>query len=76
MPIYRAYRLDAERQFRSGVWMDARNDADALSQAEALCDPTTPYVEVRASGRVVDEIACAQQAAISARHDRKIRARR
>ena len=58
MPTYRAYRLDADRQFRSGVWLDARNDADAVNQAEDLCDPATPYVEVRKSSRVVDEIEC------------------
>ncbi len=67
MPTYRAYRLDADRQFRSGVWLDARNDADAVNQAEDLCDPATPYVEVRTSTRVVDEIECDEAGANESR---------
>lgn len=63
MPTYRAYRLNADREFRSGVWIDARNDADALNQAEDLCDPDTPIVEVRKVDRVVDEIDCEEVAA-------------
>jgi hypothetical protein len=58
MPTYRAHRLDADRQFRSGVWVEARNDAEAVSQAEELCDPDTPFVEVRRAARVVDEVEC------------------
>jgi hypothetical protein len=63
MPTYRAYRLDADREFRSGVWIDARNDADAVNQAEDLCDPHTPFVEVRKADRVVDEVDCDEVAA-------------
>jgi hypothetical protein len=67
MPTYRAYRLDADRQFRSGVWVEARNDAEAVSQAEDLCDPDTPFVEVRRAARIVDEIECEEAAETSAR---------
>jgi hypothetical protein len=62
MPTYRAYRLDADREFRSGVWIEARNDADAVNKAEELCDPDTPFVEVRKVDRVVDEIECEEVA--------------
>jgi hypothetical protein len=58
MPTYRAHRLDRRRDFKSGVYVQARNDAEAVSKAEELCDPDTPYVEVWKSGRVVDEVDC------------------
>lgn len=62
MPTYRAYRLDADREFKSGVWVNARNDADAVAQAEELCDPETPFIEVRRADRVIDEIECEDEA--------------
>ncbi|MBW8815776.1 MAG: hypothetical protein JF588_20350 [Caulobacterales bacterium] len=62
MPTYRAYRLDADREFRSGVWIDARNDLDAVQRAEELCDPATPFVEVRKADRVIDEVDCEEVA--------------
>ena len=58
MPTYRAYRLDRRRRIRSGVWVDAKNDTDAVTQAEELCDRDTPSVEVWKSTRFVDEIEC------------------
>jgi hypothetical protein len=58
MPTYRTYRLDRRRHIRSGDWVEARNDNDAVSQAEELCDEETPIVEVWEATRLVEEIDC------------------
>ena len=58
MPIYRAYRVDKHRHIRSAEWVDAPTDAAAITEAETLCDPETPVVELWQSARKVEEIDC------------------
>jgi hypothetical protein len=58
MTTYRAFRVDKHREIKSGVWVHARSDADAAAQAEELCEPGAPIVEVWRGDRLVDEIEC------------------
>jgi hypothetical protein len=58
MPTYRVYRRDRRGNFRTGDWLKARDDGQAVAQAEELCDEETPTVEVWEATRMVDEIDC------------------
>jgi hypothetical protein len=58
MPSYRAYRLDSRHHIRNAEWVEAENDAQALSMAEDLCDPETPTVELWQATRKIEEIDC------------------
>ena len=58
MPTYRAYRLDDRRHIRSAEWVEAATDQAAIAEAEALCGPETPKVELWQATRKVEEIDC------------------
>jgi hypothetical protein len=58
MPTYRAYRVDNRHRILNGTWLEASNDAAAVSQAEELCDESAPTVELWESKRLVEEIDC------------------
>ncbi|HZZ30773.1 MAG TPA: hypothetical protein VFE10_02180 [Phenylobacterium sp.] len=58
MATYRAYRLDERRRILNGQWIEAPDDADAVDQAEELCEEGAPSIELWQSTRLVDEIDC------------------
>jgi hypothetical protein len=58
MATYRAYRIDDRRHIRTGEWLQANDDAQAIAQASELCDPETPVIELWQAARLVDEIEC------------------
>lgn len=62
MPTYRAYRLDARRRILTGGWLQARDDADAIEQAEDLCSPETDTVELWEASRLVKDVDCGDDA--------------
>ncbi|WP_309091424.1 hypothetical protein [Phenylobacterium sp.] len=58
MATYRAFRLDDNGEIKTGVWVTAQSDAQALAQAAELCEDGAPVVEVWRGERLVDEIEC------------------
>lgn len=63
MATYRAFRVDKQREIKSGVWVHAHNDAEARARAEELCEDGAPIVEVWRGDRLVDEVECDDGAA-------------
>ncbi len=58
MTTYRAYRIDDRHHIINGRWLEASNDAEAMDQAEALCEDGVPTIELWQAARLVDEIDC------------------
>ena len=58
MTTYRAYRVDRRNRIVNGQWLDASNDAEAVDQAEDLCEEGVPTIELWQATRLVDEIDC------------------
>jgi hypothetical protein len=58
MATYRAYRVDRAHHIQSAEWLEARNDDDAVEQAEELCEEGAPLIELWQATRKVDEIDC------------------
>ena len=58
MTTYRAYRVDRRNHIVNGQWLEATNDADAMEQAEELCEEGAPTIELWQAARLVDEIDC------------------
>jgi hypothetical protein len=55
---YRVYRLNSADRIVAGDWIDAADDADAVRQAQAMCDAATPFVEVWQRHRKVARVSC------------------
>jgi hypothetical protein len=58
MKTYRAYRVDKAGKIKAGEWLLATDDADARRQAEVLCAPATPKVELWQGGHLICELTC------------------
>ena len=58
MTTYRAYRVDRRNRIVNGQWLEASNDAEAVDQAEDLCEEGVPTIELWQATRLVDEIDC------------------
>jgi predicted dinucleotide-binding enzyme len=58
MHIYKAYRLDKNKQFKTGCWLNASNDQEAKRKAAELCEEGASGVEVFRDSRRIDEIHC------------------
>ena len=58
MHTYRAYRLDKNKRFKTGCWIDASSDQDAKRKASELCEDGTAGVEVWKDSKRIDEIDC------------------
>jgi hypothetical protein len=58
MHIYRAYRLDKKRRFKTGCWIEASSDREARRKAAELCESGTSGVEVWRDSQRIDEIDC------------------
>ena len=58
MTTYRAYRVDRRNRIVNGQWLEASNDAEAVDQAEDLCEEGVPTIELWQATRLVDEIEC------------------
>jgi hypothetical protein len=58
MHTYRAYRLDKQKHFKTGRWLNANNDQEARRQAAELCEDGTSGVEIWRDSKRIDEIDC------------------
>ena len=58
MTAYRAYRVDRRNHIVNGQWIEASNDAEAVDQAEDLCEEGVPTIELWQATRLVEEIDC------------------
>jgi hypothetical protein len=58
MHTYRAYRLDKDKHFKSGCWLDASTDQEAKRQASALCEDGTSGIELWKDSKRLDEVDC------------------
>ena len=58
MHTYRAYRLDKNKRFKTGCWIDASTDQEARRKAVELCEDGTSGVEVFRDSKRIDEIDC------------------
>jgi hypothetical protein len=61
MHIYRAYRLDKKRRFKTGCWIDASSDREARRKAAELCEAGTSGIEIWRDSQRIDEIDCHPQ---------------
>jgi hypothetical protein len=60
MHIYKAYRLDKKRRFKTGCWIDASNDQEARRKAADLCEEGSYAIEIWRESKRIDEINCAR----------------
>jgi hypothetical protein len=60
MHTYRAYRLDENRDFKTGRWLEASTDQEARRQAADLCEDGASHIEVWRDSKRIDEIDCGQ----------------
>jgi hypothetical protein len=58
MHIYRAYRLDKKRQFKTGCWIEASSDREARRKAAELCESGSSVIEIWRDSQRIDEIDC------------------
>jgi hypothetical protein len=60
---YRAYKLNAGGRIVSGEWIEAASDEAARELAHAMCDDTTPSVELWQGARRIAVLPCKDEAA-------------
>ena len=61
MPTYRAYLLTASGKITRGEWIQAIDQTDAELQAQAMCGPGIPKVELWSGSRLVAELPCLER---------------
>lgn len=60
---YRVYKLDPAGRIIAGEWIEAPNDLEARAAAHALCDASTPSVELWQGARRIAILPCHDEAA-------------
>ena len=60
---YRVYRLSPAGRIVSGHWIEAASEPEARELAGAMCDETTPAVELWQGARRLAVLPCADDAA-------------
>ena len=63
MANYRVYKLNADGRIVAGEWIEAANDGEARTVAHALCDETTPTVELWQGARRIAVLPCEDEEA-------------
>lgn len=58
---YRVYKLNAAGGIVSGDWIEADDEPDACRQAQDLCGPGVPGVELWQGARLVGRYDCVEE---------------
>jgi hypothetical protein len=58
VPQYRIYKLNSARRIVAGEWIQAADDVAARAIAHAMCDETTPFVELWQAARRIGVLPC------------------
>ncbi|MDB5445398.1 MAG: hypothetical protein JWQ97_715 [Phenylobacterium sp.] len=60
---YRVYKLNPAGRIVSGEWIEAATESEARRMAHALCDETTPSVELWQGARQLAVLPCSDDQA-------------